>query len=320
MRIPLRISGAALIAAWAAASLARADGDALALINGRPITRGQVVDLVMQAHGYSALQQLIALELARQESSRRGLAVTEADVQREFDRAVQRISPAKDAAGVELNADEKQRALNMLLEQRNISMAEFRIGMERNAHLRKVAEADFRVDDATLREEFARLYGEKAEVRHIQVAANDTATIQKAVDALGRGEDFAEVARRLSQNPDGAAGGLMPPFAFKDESIPAALREMAFSLKPGEVSAPTRTANMVHIVRLERRIPPEEVQFDAVRDKVLAAMRERVTDEQRGRLLTELLNKADVRVLDPDLKKKYEEMKKRNAAVDAAGK
>ncbi|TWT45592.1 Foldase protein PrsA precursor [Phycisphaerae bacterium RAS1] len=299
---------------------AKADGDAIALINGRPITRQQVVDLVMQAHGYAALQQLVALELARQESGRRGLAVTEADIQLEFDRAVKKISPQRDAAGVDLNADEKQRALTMLLEQRNISMAEFRVGMERNAHLRKVAEADFRVDDKTLREEFARTLGEKAEVRHVQVAASDAATLQKAVDALANQVDFATVVQRYSQNPDAAGGGLMAPFSFKDESLPAALREAAFALQAGEVSPPIRTGNMVHILRLERRISPADVRFEDVREQVLAGMRERVTDELRGKLLTELLDKADVRVLDADLKKKYEEMKKQNAAANAAGK
>ncbi len=285
------------------------DGDALVIINGRPIARRKVVDMLMESRGLQIMQQLIALELAKQETRRLGIEVTEADVEEQFRQAVAEIMPARDAGGVALDEEQKQRALALFLQQKCLTMPEFRVAMERNAHLRRAVAHDFRVDEPTLREEFARTYGEKAEVRHIQVNANDRAALNEALDLLARGVDFAEVARRVSVNTDDAArGGLMTAFAFEDQAIPAALREVAFALAPGERSSPTLVGNMIHILKLERRIAPADVRFEDVRTEVEAQLRERAIRQKMNERMTELFEQARIRVLDPQLKREFEEL------------
>jgi foldase protein PrsA len=291
------------IPAWAA------DGDALAIVNGQPISRKDVVDKLMETHGLALLQQMIALDLAKQETQRRGLQVTPADVQAQFDHALEEIVPANDAQGISLTPESKQQALQTVLQQRCLTMPEFMMAMERNAHLRKLVEADFKVDEPTLREEFARLYGEKVEVRHIQVAASDTRALNEALDQLSRGVDFAEVARRISVNRDTAArGGLMEPFTFTDQDIPAALRDYAFSLSVGQVSAPLQTGQYVHILEVERRLPPPDVKFEDVRQKVERGLRARVERKKMNDMITRLFQQAKIRVLDPKLKGDFEKL------------
>ena len=239
-RAMLAVTSVLLTTALSAAPGRADDGDAFVIVNGRPITRTEVVDVLMEAHGLSITQQLIVLELARQETKRRGLEVTAADVEAEFRRALDQIIAGVDSDGT-VTEESKRQALQTMLEEKNISMAEFLIGMERNAHLRKAVQQELRINEATLREEFARTYGEKVAVRHIQISVSDAALLNRALDQLRQGKDFAEVARQLSQNAATAAqGGQMAPFTFDDPEIPAALREAAFALRPGEVSAAVR--------------------------------------------------------------------------------
>lgn len=310
--IPFVVATAALVATLPAGSV-YADGDAFVIVNGRPITRAQVVQALMEAHGLSITQQLIVLELAKQETKRRGLEVTPADIDTEFQRSLDQMLPATDS-GDAVSKDNKLQALKIVLEGKNISMTEFMIGMERNAHLRKAVRQGLRINETTLREEFARTHGEKVVVRHIQISLSDSGRLNRALDLLSQEKDFAEVARQLSQNPETAArGGEMAPFTFDDKEIPPALCEAAFSLRPGEVSAPIRVERRFHILKLERRIPPQNARFEDVRDGVEDRLLERVVPRQMGRLAQDLFRKAKIRILDPKIRKEYEEMLKRNA-------
>ncbi len=293
------------------------DGDAVAIVNGHPISRRLMVEKLVEAHGLEMMQQLIVLELARQETRRLNLRVTQADVDAEFERALARIAPEVDAHGHALTEAEKLQSLEMLLQQKGLTLTEFRIGMERNAHLRKVVERGFRVDEPTLREEFARLYGEKVEVRHIQVG--DVNGLHEALNRLDRGTDFAEVARAVSQNAESAAnGGLLTPFAFNDEAIAPVLREAAFSLDPGQVSKPIRVGRWWHILKLERRIPAPDVRFEDLRQQVETSLRDRVIPQEMNRLITDLFKKADVKVLDSELKRKYQKLIAENVLIEPA--
>ncbi len=296
----------------AASRASAGDGDAVATVNGDSISRADLVNVLLEARGLEIMQQLIVLQLARQESRRLGLSVTDAEIQAEYRDALDSIAQNAGLSGDDATDSNKRAALETVLKEKHVSMAEFMIGMERNAHLRKVAERSFKVDEPTLREEFARTHGERVVVRHIQIAAHDRAALAEVQRQLAAGADFASVASRFSQNPETAArGGLMEPFTFTDPydppRIPAAMRELAFSLKADEVSNPLRLEQMIHILKLDHRIPPENARFEDVRGEVERKLRERVLPQQMEKLAIDLFQKANVRVLDASLRQKYEE-------------
>ena len=293
------------------------DGDAVATVNGRPISKRRMMEVLWDAHGLQIMQQLIVLELAKEQTAARKIRVTPEDVDREFQRALHAIAPQAGQDGKPLDEAAKQQTLDFLLQQKGISLAEFKVGMERNAHLRKLVEQDLRVDEPTLREEFARLYGEKVEIRSIQIG--EVSALHEALNLLEKGTDFGDVARRLSQDTASAQrGGLLETFAFNDDNIAPVLREAAFALAAGEVSKPVKVGRWWFIWRLERRIPPAEARFEDVKAEVERKLRERVVPQEMNRLVTELFRKAEIRVLDRDLKPKFEELLKRNAAADGA--
>lgn len=288
------------------------DGDAVAIVNGHSIGKRQMVDVLMESHGLQILQQLIVLELAKEESTRLKLKVTPEDVEHESQRALTAIAAQASAEGEPLDDDARQKALEYLLQQKGLSAAEFKIGMERNAHLRKVVELGLKPDEATLREEFARLYGEKVEVRHIQIG--DVNGLHEALNSLEKGTDFADVARKVSQDAASASrGGLLEPFAFNDETVAPVLREAAFGLRVGEISKPIRVGRWWFILKLERRVAPAEARFEDVREEVAQKFRNRVVPAEMNRLVAELFKKAQIRVLDTKLKPKFEELVKKNA-------
>lgn len=293
------------------AARAQTDGDAIATVNGRPINKRRMVDILMEGHGLAVLQQLVVLELAKEESQRLKLKVTQADIDAEFQRAVDNIAPRTRENGEPLDEPGRLQALDFLLQQKGLSMTEFKLGMERNAHLRKVIERNLKIDEPTLREEFARLYGEKVEVRIIQ--ANDQGKLYEAIKQLDANVDFALIAQRVSQDAASAErGGLLDPFAFNDERVAAVLREAAFNLAAGEHTPPILNNGHWFILKLERRIAPQDVRFEDVRGEVERKLKERIVPDQMNKLVMELYQKAQVRVLDKDLKAKFEDLSKRN--------
>lgn len=294
-----------------------ADGDAIVMVNGAPISKDRVVNLLLDAYGLNAMQQLIALDLARQEAARRKLTVTAAEVDAEFRSSLDEIAREAGMSTEDATEENKLAALKVVLRNRGVSMAEYKLGIERNAHLRKLVMSDLKVDEPTLREEFARTYGERVIVRHIQIPTSARGALQEAQAALRGGTDFAEVAQRFSRNGHTASrGGEMDPFTFDDDRIPAAMREIAFALKPGEISNVVQTDNFFQILKLERRLPPDNVRYEDVREKVKERLSARVARTKMDALMVELFQKAKINVLDSKLKREYDEflMQKETAA------
>jgi foldase protein PrsA len=294
---------------------ARPDGDAVAIVNGAPIGKERLYRALLDTRGVEMLQQLVLVELARGECKARGLNVTAGDIEAEYQDSLAQIG--RDAGlGPEATRSEQDQALGALLEQKRISRSEFLLSMERNAHLRKIVEKEVVISEATLRAEYARTHGEKRIVRHIQIPSNESAGLGEALNQLQAGVDFAEVARRLSRNPETAGrGGEMDPIGFTDELVPAALREAVFALKVGQTSTPVRTEQMIHILKLERIVEPADAGFNDVRQDLERRVKQRAVTVEMSKLAVELYRKAKVNVLDGELKKRYDEFKKRGESA-----
>ena len=67
------------------------------------------------------------------------------------------------------------------------------------------------------------------------------------------GGDFAELAKKLSDDKQTAAnGGLFPPLRQADR-IPDDIKNVVFTMKPGEISDPVRQPIGFYIIKLEER-------------------------------------------------------------------
>ena len=139
--------------------------------------------------------------------------------------------------------------LQDILNRRNISEAEYRLAMERNACLRALVRADISFTEQQVREEFERLHGKRATVRHIQIGS--MAQAQKLRAALDQGEDFAELARRHSANPNSAPGRWGAASVHTIRSGCSPLSGNGLFHAPGEISNPIVIEGWYHILKLE---------------------------------------------------------------------
>ena len=113
-------------------------------------------------------------------------------------------------------------------------------------------------------------------IRPEPLADRDTLAMEKARELLRRihrGADFGELAHQFSDDPGSARdGGSLGTFE-RGQMVPE-FEEAAFSLRPGEISEPVRTAFGYHLIKAE------EVFEDRVRARhILIAMQASALDQ-----------------------------------------
>ena len=99
---------------------------------------------------------------------------------------------------------------------------------------------------------------------------------QKAQAALARitgGEDFAAVAQAESQDTVSAPKGGELGF-FSRGTMNPQFEKAAFSLEVGKVSQVVRTNQGFHLILVEEKKPETEIDFAAVKDKIIAKLKE----------------------------------------------
>lgn len=115
------------------------------------------------------------------------------------------------------------------------------------------------------------------------------AEIEKLLAELRGGADFAELARKHSQDPGSAAAGGDLGF-FGRGVMDKAFEETTFALKAGELSEPVRSVFGYHLIKLEEIRGGETKPFDEVSEKIRQEIRneraEQVFYEQAEKLAT----------------------------------
>ncbi|MCP1625702.1 SurA N-terminal domain-containing protein [Pseudomonas nitroreducens] len=127
--------------------------------------------------------------------------------------------------------------------------------------------------DALYQKEIAGL-AEQRDAAHILIEVNDKQTDQQAkakIDEikarLDKGEDFAKLAKELSNDTGSAANGGDLGFAGRGVYDPA-FEESLYALKKGEVSAPVKTSYGWHLIKLLGVEAPEVPTFDSLKAKL----------------------------------------------------
>jgi foldase protein PrsA len=285
--------------------------ETIATVNGEPIQYSALVDALVEAHGLDMIEKFIVTTALRQRANALGITITDADVQDEYDDALRRITAPLEGIGAAMTRPSgtgaasfdkaaAEKVLDEFLTTKNIARSEFLVRMRQNAYLRKIAEHEVKVDDSQLPDEYKRAYGEKVQVRCIQLSSREAADRARA--ALETGKDFELVARQMGENRVVAArGGLLPPFTRFDD-VPRLFRDAAFALQPGQMSATIHENNMFYILRLERRFPPSDVGIENVKDDLRARIKDRLVRERMDTLAGELFRAAAVQINDPSLR------------------
>ncbi|MFQ5429395.1 MAG: peptidylprolyl isomerase [Phycisphaerae bacterium] len=259
--------------------------------------------LLVEARGLQALQLLLQREAVYQEARRLGVSVTQADVEREY-RMTCEAAQFNGKQPEALTPARREKIIEEWTRSRGVPREELAVMVERQACLRKMAKAQIKITEEMLRDEYRRTYGEKVEVRHIQLAAErDFLQIRRR---LARGDRFEDLVADYSRNNlSRERRGLLPPFSADDPGVPAIFAKVAFQLKPGEVSNPIEAEGSFHVLKLERRIPAQAVEFGEVKDALTHTLEARLLARQIEALGKRLYSRARLRITDPVLREQY---------------
>ncbi len=275
-----------LVAAGSAAAGVQVIDRIVATVDGWPITSWELDQfvrraaagagadpaLVTEGQRRQALDSMINDVLIQRESTRLGLSVPESEI----DAYIEQI---KRQNGLD---DE---TLALALQQQGLTLESYREQVRKEILKNQLVGRQIRRRVNVTPEEVERYYQEHLDefaqaaaikVRQIFFAlppgsapgdvAGARARLVEAERRLAAGEDFAAVARDLSDGPEAADGGMIG-WMRKGEMLPE-LEAAAFRLKPGQVSDPLQSPAGIHLLRVDEVEAASHVPLEQVRDQI----------------------------------------------------
>ena len=302
----------------------------VALVDGDPVTMHEVQSfttddprLAEAARNDPAgvLELVVTQKVLSKEVEAQGITISEAEI----DRYISTIRERNHLTDEQLDAALAQQGLTRAryrkqikdeLERAQLINREIRgkvsVSPEEIERYQKTHGGDSK-GDAAEEEEEAPSKDEQMSISHIVLqippgaSEADVEAIQARADKiyaeLKDGADFAEVAKRESEDGVASSGGKLG--TFKKGEMRDELEEAVAGLDPGEFSKPVKTENSIHIVRLDERIAPN----GEVTAKAAAAEPDKLSDSAREeikeKLYTQALEERYARWLKEDLRQKH---------------
>jgi parvulin-like peptidyl-prolyl isomerase len=286
----------------AVAAPARAE-DRAADVNGKVITRSELVERLLRSDGAKLLDAMVELELARQMAVERGIVVSEADLAVFVMDWLKQLLKSK--GGIEgVSREQLEELARSAAANRGESWTSTEMTLRRTYYLDRIARAKLTVSEDELRREFTRQHGEKLTLRCLALANQaDAAAVRRQLEA---GADFAETARKVSLDAVTAArGGMCEPVGRN--ALPKAVEDEVFSLKDGQLSRPVYYPldGRFYLFQLVSRTPAAAARFEQVRGELRAIVEHNKVQAGIAEQLRELKRrKAKVVYFDEALKSK----------------
>lgn len=190
--------------------------------------------------------------------------------------------------------------------------------------LKKKLNADAKLTDEELKKYYEankEKFKKEKEIntRHILVKTEEEA--KQIKEKLQSGEDFAELAKKYSIDPNAKATGGEVGFHPKGTVLPE-YEEAAFKLtKVGQVSSIVKSQFGYHIIRLDGAKPPAYVPFDEVKDFIKQQLVQEKQKEFVEKYIDDLKKAAKIKINDDLLKEeKPSATPEKPASKDKVGK
>jgi peptidyl-prolyl cis-trans isomerase C len=117
--------------------------------------------------------------------------------------------------------------------------------------------------------------------------------IEDVIARINKGEDFTKVAKEVTEDPSGKANGGDLGWFTKDQMVPE-FSEVAFKLKPGQISEPVHTQFGWHVIKLEDKRKKQAPAFADVKPQ----LEQFVTRKAQADLITKLRAEAKIEKKD----------------------
>lgn len=291
----------------------------IAIVNGRAVTLSELTEraapLVKQAsEAFSgperekrlaeikkrALDSLIEDILLEQEAEKAGMKVSDRD-----------IDDAIDDVKKQNSLDDE--GLKAALKREGLTYEGYRVQIKRQIEKSRVISQQVRSKVSVSEKDLAEYYERnqrmfmsdtEVKVSHILFLVPENASdaevenvkkqAQDVLEMARNGKDFAELARKYSQDVSAKEGGSLG--YFKKGQILPAIESVAFSLKKGEISDLVRTTYGFHIIRVDdvRGASPEP--YASVREKIRSELTTEMMEQRYKEWMEELKKSAIIEI------------------------
>ena len=133
----------------------------------------------------------------------------------------------------------------------------------------------------------------------------DAAAKKKAEELSVRarkGEDFAELAKKYSEDPGSKdKGGDLG--AFARGSMVKPFEDAAFSMAPGQISDPVKSPFGYHVIKVDEKLPPGKQSVEEASPKIISLLQQSAVKAEEDRRSEALEKKASHASSDEDLRK-----------------
>jgi parvulin-like peptidyl-prolyl isomerase len=253
--------------------------DVMALVNGKDISRKDLINACVRRFGQEVLESLVNKRLIMSHCEKRGITVSQQDINAEVDRMAKRFKLGRD------------QWFEMLQQERGISPEEYaRDIVWPTLALRKLAADRVTPTREEIDKAYQREFGEMVSARLI--AVNDEKLAQKLhADLTANPDGFARVAIEHSIDVNSASvGGLIQPIRH-NVGAPA-IELAAFQLQPGQISPVISAAGQHVILKCENRIPPRQVARAEIEQQIVEKLKDEKLRGVASDLFTQLQSTA----------------------------
>jgi parvulin-like peptidyl-prolyl isomerase len=275
---------ALLVPASPSTTVARAEvaNRIVATIDGDPITAHQVRRYAKEHHIEDAaddnvLDALVTDQLLEKEIAAQGIAARDDEIDRYIEQIRERNG---------MDADRFEQALSG----QGITKDEYRARVKGEIEKAQLVNREIRQRVNVSPEEIHRYYdahqndyaiAERVKVRDILFALDagaddaEVARVKAKADevhdlAVKSGRDFDALARQFSEGPGADKGGELGTFSRGE--MEAALEQVVFTLKPGQVSDPVRARGGFHVLRVDERVQSGHRPLGEVSDDIRSSL------------------------------------------------
>ncbi len=228
----------------------------VATINGEQIPYSELAEECLLRYGEEVLEIEISHMLLKQALAKANIAVTDQDLNEEMAHAAQ-LAGVVDKSG----QPDLEQWIKTATEEQGISKDRYlRDSVWPSAALKKLTGGSIQISDDDLTKGFEANYGERVRCRAIVLA-----NMRRAQEVWGKARQntsldyFSDLAEEYSVEPSSKAlRGEVPP--IRRHGGQPQLEDVAFELKPGELSGIIQLGDKFVILKCEGRTKPVECQ------------------------------------------------------------
>jgi len=262
---------------------------AVAFLGSMAITREELGEFLIARFGVEKLQYLVNRKILEAACAERNLTVSEAEIDERLDADLKTM-------GVSMT---REVFAKEILAKHGKTLFEWREDVVRpKILLERLSAGRAKVTDEDLQKCFEAHYGERLECRMILYPPNQQKHAIAEYNLIRDSEaEFDRVARNQASPSLASQHGKMPIFgrySLGDEN----LEREAFRLQPGELSPIIDTPQGKVVLKLDRRIPPDNsVTLEQVKEKLIAEILPKKNEIEMQLCFAELKEKAKPRLL-----------------------